>query len=1489
MRRLMARRPLLLFVFVFISLNSTAASNYWVAPSGNDHADGTTRETAWASPSRGQPSYVGNAYIKGDPRLQVVSTHGFLPSGKITVSGETRSYSAKTADQFVLVEPFDRGFTEQELVYDATILGGDSFEPGDVIRLVGGTYVDRPLWFCRSGDKDRPITYQSADGERALLLSETFDLAPVKRIGSWRRNRTEHVVIRDLTLQNHADGNHGAGGIELYGVSNVLVHGCDIDISGRDINGDNDGIKLFGSTLVVINQCRIRSRQANAVAVRRSSDVQVNNSIIYESFHGILAGGGKNPGHVQVDHSTIYAIHTYGALYAELPGTLSATSCIVAEAPSNSTPAIRGNGSGDHNNVWHAAAPYGKGWNGSVVGEAGEHDLQVDPLFISRNPFSPYFLRISHDSPAARSGKDGTYMGATPPVSPPTPPSPADYNVQDFGAIGDGVTDDLPAIDAALGKAAEAGAGRIIFPPTEKFYVISDTLSVRSDRIHLYGPGATMRLKDNAGRMDVIRIGQPVEGVRSGPASPVIEHVKVEGLVIDGNYRSQPQTRHDGYPRGLWCGNAHHLILKNLTIRDTFSGTTFGPGSRDCVAVDVTVTNWDHDAFGASGRGIDGSCTDIRFVRCKAVDTQRCVKAWEIEEGAARVCLEDCLVRNLGGTGTGYYVRHHEYRWPLNVSDVALIGCKAHNLTGSGFIVTTTPGTRVRSVKPNLRTRNVRLVDCETDAPVRVNCGVEDVVIQGGRFENIVTVGVENSPPTERDSRLPVRSVTIRDARIEQIKINARTGNANAKLGDEYYPDYEPRVHLENVRLARPPEITGNRDNVTIVEDQPRLQNEDHLHLVVDGRPASTIVIADDADWWQRMAAGWLQEYVERATGAQLPVVREREAPGGTMISVGHTRLAANAGITADDLKWDGCRLAVRDDVIYVLGRDSDGSGRGDPSPDQLRDYHEGDPWRPDRIQGSMKADLAGANGTCKAVASFLETVCGVRWFMPFEQGIVVPKTHTISVSRTFEKVVVPPFAYAVGSFLYGSPRLSPSAYANNFRYGIRLKTFGGHSWYPWVGKGHFAAHPEYFALRDGKRTAAGNHLCTSNPDVQKLLLAGIRAEFDNGYDWVQLGQSDGWQRCECNRCEAMDNFRPWDKTVDGPDWHKWLHTTNRNNPVERLHLVHNWIAEQCAISHPDKTVHYLAYIPTRWPSRKIERYSPNVVAELCHDIPEMLDAWSQKVSAMTVYKIWWDMSWVYGHAPDVTPQEVAKEIRKLNRLGVIGFFNGGDGHNWGLNGPVFYVLGRLLGDPALDENELVGDYCRGVYGEAGETMIEFFRHLYGPVEGIERSLRRNRLQPDAPHAQVLRDRFPPMMTLQLDQILTRAERIGVVGAEADNLRMTRLQFDYLRLVSNMWAMYEAHQVAGSRESLLELKKHVDAFEDYRHRILHMNAEEAALRFPDWGQLCKWLTGASYWHSWQDTRKKIDLDNMRSHHVGYYARIREPLNLDFSELRALKD
>jgi len=271
------------------------------------------------------------------------------------------------------------------------------------------------------------------------------------------------------------------------------------------------------------------------------------------------------------------------------------------------------------------------------------------------------------------------------------------------------------------------------------------------------------------------------------------------------------------------------------------------------------------------------------------------------------------------------------------------------------------------------------------------------------------------------------------------------------------------------------------------------------LDLVRDGQAASTIVVPSEAPHWTKEAAGWIRDYVHKATGAELRIVTDDRKPEGRLISVGHTEPAARVGIDARGLKWDGCRLVVKGNTLYLVGRDV--------------------------APGRLNAFDSGAQGTCKAAVTFLEEFAGVRWFIPTPQGEHVPRRKNISVPDALHKTVVPVFAYCNGRFLYGSR--GPAAFANNIRQGIKLEHFGGHSWPHWVPAGeHFEEHPEYFALTAAGRRSPGptgdhgkprGHVCTANREVATIMTRAIRKLFDGGVDWVQIGQSDGYARCRCS------------------------------------------------------------------------------------------------------------------------------------------------------------------------------------------------------------------------------------------------------------------------------------------------------------------------------------------------------------------------------------
>ncbi|MBM4045834.1 MAG: DUF4838 domain-containing protein, partial [Planctomycetes bacterium] len=322
------------------------------------------------------------------------------------------------------------------------------------------------------------------------------------------------------------------------------------------------------------------------------------------------------------------------------------------------------------------------------------------------------------------------------------------------------------------------------------------------------------------------------------------------------------------------------------------------------------------------------------------------------------------------------------------------------------------------------------------------------------------------------------------------------------------------------------------------------------LDVVRDGKAVARIVVPDSPDDYTKLAAGWIRDYVKKASGAELAIVEEgKDGGAGPRICLGATKAAAAAGIRGEGIKWDGCRLAVKGETLFLAGHDEPGVG---------------------------KVDYKAPKGTCRAAVTFLEEFCGVRWLVPSPMGEFVPERKDIVVPDDLDRTVAPAFLYATGRFIYGAR--TPAGYANNFREALRLYTAGGHTWPVWVSVSqYYKDHPEYFALNGSQRCSTEwNHLCTSHPDVKLILLRELRKKFDEGYDWAQLAQSDGYRRCECPTCDAMDNYRTWQGGSE-----TFVFKTLPENPCERILTVHRDIAAEALKSHPGKTVHIISYGPT--------------------------------------------------------------------------------------------------------------------------------------------------------------------------------------------------------------------------------------------------------------------------------------------------------------------
>lgn len=258
----------------------------------------------------------------------------------------------------------------------------------------------------------------------------------------------------------------------------------------------------------------------------------------------------------------------------------------------------------------------------------------------------------------------------------------------------------------------------------------------------------------------------------------------------------------------------------------------------------------------------------------------------------------------------------------------------------------------------------------------------------------------------------------------------------------------------------------------------------------------SVIVVPVNGTAQERYAAKILQQYVFEITGKNLEIASSYPEIYDRAIYVGNPdRLTVSA-----DSRPDGSYTIKADnDILYIIGYGNRGPGYG--------------------------------------VYGFLEKYCGCRWFT--KDVKYIPEAETVSVTSD-EKFDYTPFFECTDTD-WSSPRDAEYSMANGLNCGIyrylSLEQGGNVNYISnfchtltsqfCSSAKYFDEHPEYFALRDGKRIP--DQLCLTNPDVIKTVtdevLQLIKQKHDpsQAVQIVSLTQADNQNYCTCDKCKALD------------------------------------------------------------------------------------------------------------------------------------------------------------------------------------------------------------------------------------------------------------------------------------------------------------------------------------------------------------------------------
>jgi hypothetical protein len=520
------------------------------------------------------------------------------------------------------------------------------------------------------------------------------------------------------------------------------------------------------------------------------------------------------------------------------------------------------------------------------------------------------------------------------------------------------------------------------------------------------------------------------------------------------------------------------------------------------------------------------------------------------------------------------------------------------------------------------------------------------------------------------------------------------------------------------------------------------------LCLVNQGQSAYRIVVPSNVIPSERYAAEELQGYLEKISGAKLPIALDAVPAVTREILVGDNSHLQKLGLNLalQDLGPEGFVLRTKGDRLIIAG--------GKP------------------------------RGTLYGVYTLLEEQLGVRWFTPELEA--APRTNSVWLP-SLDQTNQPTFEYreVYWTEMTRSPDFAARHRLNGEHYALQAKHGGRpvvyfpfvHSLDSLIPQTLFKEHPDYFPLIDGQRVGGYVQRCLSNPDVEKLAIRTVREWIAQHPDAtiVSISQNDTGKWCQCERCKALDE-------AEG------------SLSASLIRFV-NAISQELEPDHPQIRFDTLAYQYSRRPPKTL-RPRRNVIVRLCsieccfaHPLESCSSSENQRFRkdiaawepiAPSLYI--WDYTPNFAHYEQPFPNFAVLQpnIRFFQRRGVKGIFEQGNSSPGGFGemGPLrAYLLAELLWNPEANVQRLTQEFLRAYFGQAATEMRAYLTLLNEQVRNPDVHAHIY----DPPTAAYLNEAF----LNAAESFLAKAEQVAENGQIKFRVQVAHLPVWYVGLAAN--------------------------------------------------------------------------------------------------------